>query len=86
MMRVMLITDNGVVLWKVCSGKFATILTEPRRFKFSCQNCNKTFNKRKNRALLTLSRSQKQYEIFGYNVWRKNINRKQLRLETVEIA
>ena len=51
---------------------------------------NKTFtnkrNKRKNRALLTLRRSQKQYEIFGNNVLRKNINRKQLRLETIEIA
>ena len=47
---------------------------------------NKTFNKRTNRALLTLRRSQKQYEIFGNNVLRKNINRKQLRLETIEIA
>ena len=47
---------------------------------------NKTFNKRKNRALLTLRRSQKHYEIFSNNVLRKNINRKQLRLETIEIA
>ena len=47
---------------------------------------NKTFNKRKNRALLTLRRSQKHYEIFSNNVFRKNITRKQLRLETIEIA
>ena len=47
---------------------------------------NKTFNKRKNRALLTVRRSQKHYEIFGNNVLRKNNNRKQLRLETIEIA
>ena len=32
---------------------------------------NKTFNKRKNRALLTLRRSQKHYEIFSNNVLRK---------------
>ena len=49
-------------------------------------NANKTFNKRKNRALLTLGRSQKHYEIFSNNVLRKNITRKQLRLETIEIA
>ena len=47
---------------------------------------NKTFNKRKNRALLTVRRSQKHYEIFSNNVLRKNITRKQLRLETIEIA
>ena len=47
---------------------------------------NKTFNKRKNRALLTLRRSQKHYEIFSNNVLRKNITRKQLRLKTIEIA
>ena len=47
---------------------------------------NKTFNKRKNRALLTLRRSQKHYEIFSNNVLRKNITWKQLRLETIEIA
>ena len=47
---------------------------------------NKTFNKCKNRALLTLKRSQKHYEIFSNNVLRKNITRKQLRLETIEIA
>ena len=47
---------------------------------------NKTFNKRKNRALLTLRRSQKHYEIFSNNVLRKNVNWKQLRLETIEIA
>ena len=46
---------------------------------------NKTFNKRKNHALLTLRHSQKHYEIFN-NVLRKNITRKQLRLETIEIA
>ena len=50
------------------------------------KNKNKTFNKRKNRALLTLRRSQKHYEIFSNNVLRKNVNRKQLRLETIEIA
>ena len=32
---------------------------------------NKTFNKRKNRALLTRRRSQKHYEIFSNNVLRK---------------
>ena len=47
---------------------------------------NKSFNKRKNRALFTLRRSQKHYEIFSNNVFRKNITRKQLRLETIEIA
>ena len=47
---------------------------------------NKTFKKRKNRAPLTLRRSQKHYEIFSNNVLRKNITRKQLRLETMEIA
>ena len=47
---------------------------------------NKSFNKRKNRALLTLRRSQKHYEIFSNNVFHKNITRKQLRLETIEIA
>ena len=31
----------------------------------------KTFNKRKNRALLTVRRSQKHYEIFSNNVLRK---------------
>ena len=40
----------------------------------------------KNRALLTLTRSQKHYEIFSNNILRKNITRKQLRLETIEIA
>ena len=47
---------------------------------------NKTFNKRKNRALLTLRSSQKHHKIFSNNVLRKNITRKQLRLETIEIA
>ena len=47
---------------------------------------DKTFNKRKNHALLTVRRSQKRYEIFSNNVFRKNITRKQLRLETIEIA
>ena len=47
---------------------------------------NKTFNKRKNGALLTLRRSQKDYEIFSNNVLRKNITRKHLRSETIEIA
>ena len=47
---------------------------------------NKWFNKSKNRALLTLRRSQKHYEIFSTNVFQKNITRKQLRLETIEIA
>ena len=32
---------------------------------------NKTFNKRKNRALLTFRRLQKHYEIFSNNVLRK---------------
>ena len=40
---------------------------------------NKTFNKRKNRALLTLRRSQKHYEVFSKNVLRKNITRKQFK-------
>ena len=44
------------------------------------------FNKRKNHALLTRRHSQKHYEIFSNNVMRKNITRKQLRLETIEIA
>ena len=47
---------------------------------------NKTFNKRKNCALLTLRRSQKHYGIFGNNVLRKNIARKQLRLRDSKLA
>ena len=44
---------------------------------------NKTFNKRKNRALLTFRRVQKHYEIFSNNVLRKNITRKQFRVNLV---
>ena len=44
---------------------------------------NKTFNKRKNRALLTFRRLQKHYEIFSYNVLQKNITRKQFRVNLV---
>ena len=53
----------------------------PRRFGYSHrQNYkNKTFKKRKNRALLTLRRSQKHYEIFSNNVLRENITRKQFK-------
>ena len=40
---------------------------------------NKTFKKRKNRALLTLRRSQKYYEIFSNNVFRENITQKQFK-------
>ena len=47
---------------------------------------NKTFNKRKNRTLLTVRRSQKHYKIFGNNVLRKNITRKQLRLRDSKLA
>ena len=47
---------------------------------------NKTFNKRKNRALLTVRRAQKHYEIFSNNVLRKNIIRKQLRLRDSKLA
>ena len=43
----------------------------------------KTFNKRKNRALLTFRRLQKHYEIFSNNVLRKNITRKQFRVNLV---
>ena len=43
----------------------------------------KTFNKRKNRALLTFRRVQKHYEIFSDNVLRKNITRKQFRVNLV---
>ena len=38
---------------------------------------NKTFKKRKNRAFLTLSHSQKHYVIFSNNVLEENITRKQ---------
>ena len=38
---------------------------------------NKTFKKRKNRAFLTLLRSQKHYVIFSNNVLQENITRKQ---------
>ena len=34
---------------------------------------NKTFNKRKNRALLTVRRSQKQYEIFATTFCEKTL-------------
>ena len=47
---------------------------------------NKTFNKRKNRAPLTVRRSQKHYEIFGNNVLRENVTRKQLRLRDSKLA
>ena len=60
-----------------------------RRFGYSPTDKtkkNKTFNKRKNRALLTVRRSQKHYEIFGNNVLRKNITRKQLRLRDSKLA
>ena len=60
--------------------------SEPAVWVCSPTKLNKTFNKRKHRALLTLRRSQKHYEIFSNNVLRKNITRKQLRLETIEIA
>ena len=40
---------------------------------------NKTFNKRKNRALLTLLRSQKHYVIFSNNVLREKITRKRFK-------
>ena len=45
----------------------------PRRFGYSRRQNkkNKTFNKRKNRALVTVTRSQKHYEIFSNNVLRK---------------
>ena len=59
----------------------------PRRLEcLTICRYNKTFNKRKNRALLTVRRSQKHYEIFGNNVLRKNINRKQLRLRDSKSA
>ena len=49
-----------------------------RRFGYSYRQNEKykTFNKRKNRALLTLLRSQKHYVIFSKNVLRENITRK----------
>ena len=50
------------------------------------KNENKTFNKRKNRALLTVRRSQKHFEIFSHNVLQKNITRKQLRLRDSKLA
>ena len=40
---------------------------------------NKTLNKRKNRAFLTLRRSQKHYVIFSNNVLRENIIRKRFK-------
>ena len=48
-------------------------------FSFRKEVPNKTFNKRKNRALLTLRRSQKHYEIFSNNVLREKITRKQFK-------
>ena len=54
-------------------------------FTFPCLQ-TRGLKKRKNHPLLTLRRSQKPYEIFSNNVLRKNITRKQLRLETIEIA
>ena len=47
--------------------------------KQSKTKTNKTFNKRKNRALLTLGRSQKHNEIFSTNVLRENITWKQFK-------
>ena len=62
-------------------------MPEPVNYLVECPGKpNKTFKKRKNRALLTLRRSEKHYEIFSNNVLRKNITRQQLRLETIEIA
>ena len=51
--------------------------------KTTKKKINKTFNKRKNRALLTFRRLQKHYEIFSNNVLRKNITRKQFRVNLV---
>ena len=62
----------------IFSSKSNMILLFFTRIKF-----NKTFNKRKNRALLTFRRLQKHYEILSNNVLRKNITRKQFRVNLV---
>ena len=72
----LMMTSSGDDNWRSWSLGLLTDKTEK----------NKTFKKRKNRALLTLRRSEKHYKIFRNNVLRKNITRKQLRLETIEIA
>ena len=58
--------------------KTASFLSKP------VYSINKTFKKRKN--LLTLRHSQKHYEISTTTFCEKNITRKQLRVETLEIA
>ena len=68
----LMMTSSGDDNWS--SGSLGLLTDKTKK--------NKTFKKRKNRALLTLRRSQKHYEIFSNNVLRKNITRKQLRLET----
>ena len=67
-------TDNVMVfnwsfLWP--SGSLVQLTDKTKK--------NKTFNKRKNRTLLTLRRSQKHYEIFSNNVLRKTITQKQFK-------
>ena len=76
----LMVTSFGDNNWPSGPGVWVCSPTKLKKKK------TKTFNKRKNRALLTLRRSQKHYEIFSNNVLRKNITRKQLRLETIEIA
>ena len=79
--------NNGRVGVWVCSPtKLKIPKAEQETAQPTAARFNKTFNKRKNRALLTLRCSQKHHEIFSNNVLRKNITRKQSRLETIEIA
>ena len=73
----LLVTSSGDNNWPSGPGVW---VCSPTKLK------NKTFNKRKNRALLTVRRLQKHYEIFGNNVLRKNITRKQLRLRDSKLA
>ena len=86
----LMVTSSGDNNWPSGSGVWVCSPT-----KLNKKNINKPkaeqetaqpFNKSKNSALLTLRRSQKYYEIFSNNVLRKNITRRQLRLETIEIA
>ena len=79
--------NNGRVGVWVCSPtKLKIPKAEQETAQPTAARFNKTFIKRKNRALLTVRRLQKHYEIFGNNVLRKNITRKQLRLRDSKLA
>ena len=70
---------QGSKLYFWCTGPLSSAfrfsLDKMQVVLASCwSNSNKTYNKRKNLALLTLRCSQKHYEIFSNNVFRKKLS------------